>query len=552
MHIRSKMMRTRSLVASTAGLAMLASALAGCAAAAPSSSGVATPTVKTTVYTPAAKGDLSTVTWNIWEGEPNTLNPFQSADYTPNEINSNMCETLFALTPSYKTVPNLAASYSNPNPLTWIYNLRKGVTFWDGTPMTAQDVAFSLNHNLQDSATLYNYLFSDVKSINVTGPLQVTINLNKPDYLLNAEMTDFAGVVVEKKFYEQHAANYGSPSAGVMCTGPFQFASWNKGQNITLTAYSGYWDKARMPKVHKLVFTFLTSESAITAALETGEIDGTYDLPMSGIGELSRSSEGKVYYGPSQNEISLIYTNPKGALGSLKVREALQEAINWNGIAKTVEHGTGEPIREMIPPSIFGTYSPTLNPAYAKLSQSVSNDIAAAKKLVSEAGPAARQTIVMAVQTTPTEVEIGDAVQSAANSIGLSFKLRAVPTVEYQNYLYNASARKGIDIFTTDYWSNTADPLDWIANTAIIGTTQNYYGYTGVNGLYLQAIAMGNTAKRDALMREIMDKTRQDLLPMVPGVYHLNTLFMNNRLTGAPASFDYVYYPWAASLGASS
>src|SRR5260370_22685794 len=85
LHIHSDKMRARSLGAPIVGLAVLAGALAGCGGAAPSSSGtVVKPTVKTTIYTPAAKGDLSTVNWNISEGEPNPINPFQSSDYPPN------------------------------------------------------------------------------------------------------------------------------------------------------------------------------------------------------------------------------------------------------------------------------------------------------------------------------------------------------------------------------------------------------------------------------------------------------------------------------------
>jgi peptide/nickel transport system substrate-binding protein len=525
--------------------------LAACSGA-PDTANSSVASTKVVTYTPAPKGGLSQVTWNIWDGEPTTLNPYESANYTPNEINSNMCESLLQLTPSFKIAPALAKSWSNPNPLTWVYNLRPGVKFWDGTTMTAQDVAFSLNVNRTDSATYYNYLFASVKSVTVTGPLQVTVKLKTPDYLFNTEMADYAGIIVEKKFYLEHESNYGSPSVGVMCTGPYQFTSWVKGQSITLTAFPGYWNKARIPKTHTIKFTFLTNEAEITAALETGAIDGTYDLPLSGIKELEKSKEGKVYFGPSQTELTVFYSDPKGPVSNINIRRALQVGIDWAGIGQEVEKGTGVPIRDMIPQSIFASDSAVLNPAYNALPKPQSGNIALAKKYVAKAGAAAKQTIVMDVPAITSLTEFGEDIQSAAQSIGLKFKLRVLPEQQYSTILFGpASGRTGIDMLCTDFWSNVADPLDWIANTAILDTTQNYYGYTGVNSLYERAIATQDPQARAELIKQIMVKAADDLLPLAPGIYHYNTLFMNNRLTGAPASFDYVYYPWAASLGAS-
>ncbi|MET7541372.1 hypothetical protein [Streptomyces sp. NPDC005507] len=63
-----------------------------------------------TTFTPTGKGSVDKITWNVFQGEPQTVDPFQSADYTPNMINSNMCETLFAQTPDFKIKPNLATS----------------------------------------------------------------------------------------------------------------------------------------------------------------------------------------------------------------------------------------------------------------------------------------------------------------------------------------------------------------------------------------------------------------------------------------------------------
>jgi peptide/nickel transport system substrate-binding protein len=534
-------------------IALLASACSGRSApSANQPSGSNSTAQKLVVDTPPAAGQIGTVTWDEWEGEPTTIDPFHSADYTPNTINSNMCENLIALKPNFSFGPNLATSWKYTTPHSLVLQIRKGVTFWDGSPMTADDVAFSLNRNLTDKTTFYNYLFSHVASVEKTGAYEVTIKLSQPDYLLVNELADYAGVIVSKKFFEAHPKTFGSPSVGVMCTGPFKFQSWSKGDNITLARYDGYWDKTRMPKVATLIFKFLTDESSITSALLSGQIDGAYDPPLSGINQLAAAKNvGKLYYGPHLSDMTFTYSNPSGAMANPLLRKALQRAIDWNGIATTVLKGTGEPIKALLPPTVFTYAKSDLEAAYAKLAPVTSADYAGAKKLVAQAGADAKKKIVMALPATFTAQQYCNAIADAARRIGLKLQLKVVPVDTYTNYLYDAKTRAGVDMLWTDFWPNTPDPLDYLGIAAVSGGSFNQYQYSGIDKLYNQAQATEDPTARAKLVAQMMQKTSSELLPMVPGISHSARLWMNNRITGAPASFDYVYYPWAATLGAA-
>ncbi|HKT55525.1 MAG TPA: ABC transporter substrate-binding protein, partial [Microbacterium sp.] len=348
MHITTKRALTVTAVGVTAALA-----LAGCSAGA-KNAGSSNPSTGLVVTTPAAAGTVDHITWNVFEGEPQTVDPYHSADYTPNMINSNMCENLLAQTPDFQIKPNLAQSYSNPDPLTWVYDIRPGVTFWDGHPLTADDVVYSLDKNWKDPTSFYNYLYANVASITKTGPLQVTVKLKAPDYLFNDELSATAGVIVEKDFTEKAGKNFGSPSGGLMCTGPYKFGGWTQGQSITAVAYDGYWNKALKPKVKKITFTFLTDDSAITSGLLSGEIDGTYNVPVSGIPTLSKTSTGSLYRGKAGLEVEFVVANQKGALKNADIRKALQLAIDWKGIGATVYGGEGTPTSLQMASASFG------------------------------------------------------------------------------------------------------------------------------------------------------------------------------------------------------
>jgi peptide/nickel transport system substrate-binding protein len=153
------------------------------------------------VYTtPPASGTLSSITWDLPNGEPTTVDPVKAGDYGPDMIASNLCDDLFRLTPHWGQVPELATSYKyTAGHKALILNIRHGVKFWDGHPLTAADVAYSLQRNMDPSTGAVNGgFFMPVKSIDQTGPYQVTVNFKSPDELFYKELSTVVGAVVEK------------------------------------------------------------------------------------------------------------------------------------------------------------------------------------------------------------------------------------------------------------------------------------------------------------------------------------------------------------------
>ncbi|MFG2884329.1 ABC transporter substrate-binding protein [Streptomyces sp. NPDC048297] len=502
-----------------------------------------------TTYTPKGSGSVDSITWNVFQGEPQTIDPFQSADYTPNMINSNMCETLLAQTPDYRIKPNLATSYANPDPMTWVYKLRGDVTFWDGSPMTADDVVWSMRHNLTDKSSFYGYLYSNVASVTKTGAGEVTVKLKKPDYLFNDELASYAGVVVQKKFYEEHGKKAGTPDVGVMCTGPYKFGKWTQGQSIKVSRYDGYWNKALPLKVKNIDFTFLTDDSAITSGLLSGQIDGTYGPPMAGLTQLRASSAGKLYSGPAPLAVTLVVANRKSAMGNADVRKALQMAIDWKGIGTHVYGGEGKPASLQTVPAVYGFAKDDLTSYADSVRTDGTAKIEEAKKLLAgvPADVKSKQISLVVPQQAETQ-QLGVGIKDAADKIGLNFKLDVVPATGYSNYLYDPATRGGTDLLYTQFWPNIPNPLDWLGLTAVTGGTFNQSGYTGIDGLYAKAVGTKDEGARSKLVVQMEKKLHDEMNPMFPGIELTNDVWLGSRITGAPAAFDYVYYPWAAHL----
>jgi peptide/nickel transport system substrate-binding protein len=544
-----KTQRTR--LAAFAGGIAVASVVTACTSGTHESSGGGSGASKDlTIMTPAATSDVDKVTWDVFEGEPQSLDPYKSADYNANMVNSNMCENLLWQTPDFQIKPNLAESFENPDPLHWVYTLRDDVKFWDGSPMTAEDVAWSMNHNLSDETTFYHYLYSNVADVKVTGEHEVTVTLAKPDYLFNEELANYAGVVVKKDFFLANPDTFGSPSGGLMCTGPFVFKKWDQGQSVTMTRNPDYWNKDLQPKVKTLVFTFLSDSSAITNGLLAGQLDGVYGVPPSGMSQLKNSTLGNLYQGPAPLEVTIVYANPAGPMSDLTMRKALQIAIDWDGIAKNIYKTTAERPKLQTPPTSFGFADKELQEFSDSLPARKSAQYDEAKKLVAQAPAAVRsKPITMVVPDQAETQQLGTAIKDAATRIGLNFNLKVVPATAYTNYLYDPQTRAGVDILYTQFWPNIPNPLDWIGITSVKGGSFNQYGYSGVDEPFAEAQATADEGERAKLVVDIEKTLNEQLLPMVPGVQIDNTVWMNKRITGVPASFNYVYYPWAAHLG---
>ncbi|MFD0031164.1 ABC transporter substrate-binding protein [Streptomyces sp. NPDC055059] len=502
--------------------------------------------LKTT--TPAAAKGLGKVTWNL-PYEPQTLDPIRSFNYAENTALANMCESLLRLTPDFKIKPGLAVKAANPTPTTWVYTIRKGVTFWNGDPLTADDVAASLRRHLDPKlGTWWGDYFNTVKSVRATGSTQVTVTLKQPDALFNQAMATGAGAIVQKKFLDKAGKSLGSPSSGVMCTGPFTFHDWKSGDSMTLNRNDHYWDKALKAKSESLVLRFIADETTAVNALRSGEVDGQYFyLPPAGLGQLQKSTTGSVTLGRSLTFWALLGSAKSGPYADPRVRQALSLALDRAAISKVVFQGTASPQRALTGSDYWGYERKTYQKAYEALPPETT-DLAKAKELLVQAGSPTKPIVIGVQGSSAVHEQTANLLKATGEALGLDIEIRVVPVEQYGNLYSDPKARKGIDAFLSTWYGNVPDPLD-IYTVFRNGGRTNFSDYKAVDGAITKARAEGDPAARASLITGIQEKVTRDVVWMP-----LNSLpvilYMNKRVTGAVPSFPYLYYPWAAGLGA--
>jgi peptide/nickel transport system substrate-binding protein len=529
--------------ATTTALALVSA----CSAAHPAAT-ASTATASFVTYTPKATKDIPQLTWDLFY-EPLSIDPAHSANYSENEVIANLCDSLLRLNPDFTISPALATS-SNPTPDTWIYNIRKGVTFWDGKPLTAADVAYSLQRNIDPKVGSYfTDYYRNVAKIAQTGPYQVTVTLKRPDVLFNEAMATAAGAVIEKAYAQQEGQALGSPHGGIMCSGPFHFVRWDAGNDLIVARNDHYWDPAHRAHAAQVVFKFISDPSTQVDALLTGQVQGMYQAPLDALSKLSTSTTGKLYYGKSLIQWDFIVNQTHGPLADPRIREALSLALDRTGIAKTIFQGTAVPAQALVTPATWGAG----RSAYAGAPPVISAtpELAKARQLVKQAGsPTAPITYAYPSGASVVNDQLANVLQQTGREIGLTIKLKPIPRDTYSNIFFDPKMRQGVDLFYTMWYADFPDPLDvyniFLPNESVY----NYLHYSNplVTSDLDQAWQTANPVQRARLVLPAQRQILHDL-PWIPVVDAANLLYMSNSITGAPASFVDLYYPWAAGVG---
>ena len=544
----------RSRLAVTAVLAACALVAAGCGrsanSAGSSAAGNISPTKGLVTNTAAGTKTVPSVVWAVYR-DVNSLDPIYAFDYPENTADSLMCESLLRQAPDGSLQPGLA-SVSSPSPTTMVFTLRAGVKFWDGHPVTPADVVYSLDRNTDPKlGGFYPLVFDRVKSIAAASATQVTIKLKQPDYWLEGELASIPGIVIEKAFAQKQGKNYGTPAGSIMCTGAYMFKSWNPGVGVVAVANPHYWNPSVHPLVGQITVKGVPDISSLTSGLLTGAIQGSYMSGLSTLDQLKNSSTVKVYQGPGWSTEAFVVSSFKGVLGDLRVRRALSLALNRQAIINSVYKGAALMPRWLSNPGTFGYGKSVFTAAYDS-SPVMSQNLIEAKKLVQQAGATGKTFTIGTSSQIADMSTVTGAYQAAAQAIGLKVVLKSVSAQNYINFFIDPKARAGIDGFLTGNYGDYADPAAMLATLVLPGGSQNYDDFHDpqITADLEQARSTANLDKRAALVAQAEKLTAQKL-PWIPDVQPTSLLLLGKGLTGAVASFAYMFAPWANSLGGS-
>ncbi|MBI5623430.1 MAG: ABC transporter substrate-binding protein [Elusimicrobia bacterium] len=305
--------------------------------------------------------------------DPATLDPQKQFVEKNHTLLQQIFEGLVRFDAEGRLEPGLATSWRWEDDRTLEMDLRRGVVFHDGEPFDAEAVRFSVERYLDPGTGFPAAAFlSSVERVEIAGPHRVRVRMRFPDGILLNRLAAFVLIAPPKRFAREGEQGFAAHPVG---TGPFRFVSWEKGREITLEANPGYW-AADYPRVKRLVFRFLPPKRQV-AELLAGNVDIVTELPGTDTLGVMRSGVAKVVKKLSFYTVGGSINISTGPLSDLRVRRALNHAIDKEELIRYDLLGNGRPIATMSMPGEIG-HDPGLRP-YAF-------DLAKARRLLAEAG----------------------------------------------------------------------------------------------------------------------------------------------------------------------
>jgi peptide/nickel transport system substrate-binding protein len=399
-------------------------------------------------------------------GDITSMDPHSFNETLQLSFTGSIYEPLVGRGKDMKLVPALATKWTNTSPTVWRFELRKGVNFHDGTPFTADDVLFTFKRASGDGSDMKGYT-NDVKEVRKVNDHTVDIETLRPFPILPELL--YRVNIMSKKWCETNQATKpvdrrkgieNAASFRANGTGPYRVRERQPGVRTTFVRNGNYWGKID-GNVQEVIFTPIGNDATRVAALLSGEIDVMEPVPLQDVERVNASPNARALTGPElrtiflgmdQKRDELLFSNVKGKnpFKDKRVRQAFYQAIDIEGIKKTVMRGAATPTALLIGPGING-FQPELN-------KRLPYDPEAAKKLMADAGYPTGFEVTM---NCPNDRYVNDsricqAVAANLSRIGVKINLAA----ETKGTYFPKVLRRDTSFYLLGWVASTLDAHD--------------------------------------------------------------------------------------------
>ncbi len=412
-----------------------------------------------------------------------------------------------------KVVPGLAKSWQITNGgKTYIFNLRQGVKFSDGTPFNAQAVAFWVDHminpknpayyaNLKGISTFVPFTWGNVTGTKILGTYKIAINMTQPNGEFLADLAMVWNGVTSPKMLKTYRTDAWQHPAG---TGPFEFVRWVKGQYVEVKANPHYW--GGKPHVSTILFKIIPDQSAQLLSLKTGAVQILTDVAPSEIPTIKGAKTLKLLAEPGLDDNYISLPVQTGPFKSLLVRQAVNYAVDKAAIDQSLYGGYAQVMNSPLPTVAF---------AYDKSIPAYPYNVAKAKQLMKQAGYPNGFSFEMDVYNNARGYnpiggpELAVAIQQYLKVIGINLKLNILDPATW----LGQARSNGFNKMSLAGWTgDNGDPDDMISplfngNAFLTGNFSHYNNPT-VNQDFAKALLTSVPSQRaayyDVIQKQIM------------------------------------------------
>lgn len=454
---------------------------------------------------------------------PVGLHPLTTNDAPPTYVNGQIFETLYKRTidgTSYEPLLAEELPICDEEGTSCTIKLRENVTFQDGTPFTADDVAYMID-SLKDP----NYgsqrpsIVESIVSYEILDEHNIKLNLAYPDGVLVAKLAHTNGAIVNPELDQSQDLMVNPAGAG---TGAYEFVSSIDGSTYTLKAYENYWGGT--PEIKDVVFTVVADESTAIARLQTGEADFYATVSADSFNQVLSLSNVTAVNTPASSVYYLALrsdsTAANDAMADLELRKAILMAIDMDTFVSSVLDGLAVSTNSIVGPTLVG-YDPIME------TYGYSYDPEEAKRIIEENGYTGTE-ITFLIASRAWQQTLAAYIQSNLEAVGLKVN---IVTEEWASFLADA---KNDDVFDMAMlsWSNvTGDGQQMLEpNFSTTNGVRLKYNNAEFDEYVENSARTMDVQERVEWMCKAVEKIQGDAV--VKTLYSANQLYAyNNRFT---------------------
>lgn len=402
---------------------------------------------------------------------------------------------------------------------TYTFHLRDA-QFSDGSPITAGDVAFSLDRIRSDKKSAFPAPLGSVESVTAADPKTVVVKLKSAfaPFLGNAEIWNMG--IVSKADVEKRGEDEAFSTVPVT-SGPYEVKQWKPNERLILEPNPHYWRKG-YPKTDATVELIeIASPETRIAMLKAGEIDAVHAVPWAQIDELKTVETIDMRMEPSPTIYMTLLNHKREPFSNLKARQAAGMAIDNKAMAKAITRGYAEPANTTLPGSVD---------FHDKDYPGIPHDPAKAKELLAESGMAGHEVKILATADAPSQ-QTALLIQAQWQAIGLKPVIVNVDGGAW----WDATGKGDYDAAAFWWYNETPDP-DGAVRWAVCGSCgsnsyNTFYANPKVDELVEQGTKEADEAKRAEIYKEIQRITTEEVA-QIPLYYAPNAVAYSKRLQG--------------------
>jgi peptide/nickel transport system substrate-binding protein len=405
--------------------------------------------------------------------------------------------------------PGLAESWEvSEDGLQYVFTIRPGVTFHDGTPLDAKAVETNFLRQLdeenplhQESMVYAGIVFADVESVEATGDMELTVTMSRPSVLLPGNLAIFAAGIVSPTALETEGADFGQSPVS---TGPFKFDSWTKDVELVLVANDDYW--GGRPALDRVVWRTIADDTVRLSELQTGSIDVANQIDFKDAPDIEGDENLQLITGPFLNVQFLAFNQAIPPFDNPSLRMAVQHAINKESIAEVVASGHYTLGAGPIAPTLLG-YDRSLAERYPY-------DPEQAKSLIAESG-LSDISFDLYNRANSFWPVLGQLIQSDLAAVGITVNLQSLEDAEFFDQVNTGEVQAFLNDWTWD--NGDPDNVMYSLFTHERAVTRLGYKNERVNELNLEAQVTADPDARAALYAEAQKLIMDDAIMVVLG-----------------------------------